>query len=86
MVMWPSSCLCRGVPGQPTLHLEKIMKLAREKSEELARGFEPSGPSEERFRYPAPEQISEVSCPTDPQRWTENDQPCDVDGPDARIS
>ena len=66
--------------------LERIMKVAPKRPKERERGFEPSGPSEKRFRYPAPEQISEVSCPTDPQRWTENDQPGDVDGPDARIS
>ncbi len=62
------------------------MKLVARRLEEQARGVEPSGRSEKRFRYPAPEQISEISCPTDPQRWTENDQPGDVGGPDARIS
>lgn len=54
--------------------------------EERVTGFEPSSGSEKRFRYPAPEEISEISCPTDPQRWTENDQPGDVDGPDVRVS
>jgi len=62
------------------------MKLAPKRPEERARGFEPSGPSEKRFRYPAPEQVSEISCSPDLQRWAESDTPGDVDGPDARIS
>ena len=57
------------------------MKRVTMKLDERVSGFEASTGSEKRFRHPALEEISEVSCWTGPQRWTENDQPGDVDGP-----
>jgi len=59
------------------------MRSVTKRPEERARGFEPSGRSEKRFRFPASEQISEISCPTDPPQWADSDQPGDFDGPDA---
>jgi len=59
------------------------MKLVTRTPDERVRGFERSTGSEKRFRHPALEEISEVSCCMGPQRWTENDQPGDADGPDV---
>jgi hypothetical protein len=63
-----------------------MMKSVRKRPEERVRAFEPSSGSEKCFRYPALEEISEISCCIDPQKLIENDQPDDVAGPDARIS
>jgi hypothetical protein len=62
------------------------MKSVPKASVERVRGLEASSRSEKRFRYPALEEISEISCRTDPQRWTENDQPGEIDGTDVRVS
>jgi hypothetical protein len=57
------------------------MKLMKKQSEERATAFRAhGGGSEQRFRYPAHEEISETDC-CDHHRWNESDQPADADRP-----
>ena len=78
--------LSRGELTRRGYQAERTMKSVTKRPEGRARELEPSGRSEKRFRFPASEQISEISCPTDSERWAESVQPGEFDGPDVRIS
>ena len=55
------------------------MKLMKKQSEERVTVMTTHGGSEQRFRYPAHEEISEISC-SDAHVWQDHDQPADADG------
>jgi len=61
------------------------MKLAKTQSEKRDTALKAHAGSEQRFRYPEHEEISEVSC-SDAKGWNKNDQPADADGPVRAIA
>jgi hypothetical protein len=61
------------------------MKLVKKQSEERVTVMGHGG-LEQRFRYPAHEEISEVSCGDGGHGWHQHDQPADADGPARAIA
>ena len=62
------------------------MKLIKKRAEERIRAGGTSEASDQRFRYPASEEISETSCRGDAQRWTDGDQPAETAAPDVAVA
>ena len=61
------------------------MKLIKQRPEERVKGVRTAERSEQRFRYPATEDVSEISCRGD-TRWNERDQPADADDSDVAVA
>jgi hypothetical protein len=62
------------------------MKLTRNRQEEGVRAQKAPERSEQRFRFPATEEISEISCRGDSQRCNEGDEPGDARASDVAVA
>jgi hypothetical protein len=62
------------------------MKLITKTRDERVRGAKASGRTEQRFRYPATREISEISCGPNAERWSDRVEPADADRPDIAVA